>query len=273
MVKFDSLISKLERGALSKNEFEICLYRMKTHYDSVVDSELLKCYGLPLDEVDEEVFLSTAKTSFKDEVYCIVDIETNGNSPIKNQIIEIGAIKVKNGEILDRFESYVYADYIPESIIRLTKIKVADLEGAPSLKSVLKEFKIFLGSSVFVAHNVNFDFGFISKSLETVGEDELLNRKLCTVDLSRKTIDAPKHGLGFLKEFLDIEEGEHHRAFADALSASKVMDVCLQNLPDDVKTTEDLIRFSKRAPAKKKKSVKSEKSQETEKEDTPQHKV
>ena len=253
MVKFDSLISKLERGALSKNEFEVCLYRMKTHFDAEVDSERLKFFGLPLMEDDEVICLSTARTNYPDEVFCIVDIETNGNSPIKNQIIEIGAIKYQNGQILEKFESYVYADYIPESIVRLTKIEVSDLEGAPSLKSVLKEFKTFLGSCVFVAHNVNFDYGFISKSLETVGEDELLNRKLCTVDLSRKTIDAPKHGLGYLKEFLEIDEGEHHRAFSDAVSAARVLDVCMKNLPQDVKTTEDLIRFSKRAPAKNKK--------------------
>jgi len=253
VVKFDSLVSKLERGALSKNEFEICLYRMKTHFDSDVDSALLRCYGLPLVENEDEVYLSTLKTLFKDEVFCVVDIETNGNSPIKNQIIEIGAIKYQNGEILEKFESYVYADFIPESIIRLTKIQVADLEGAPSLKSVLQEFKEFLGASVFVAHNVNFDFGFISKSLETIGDTRLLNRKLCTVDLSRKTIDAPRHGLGYLKEFLNIDEGEHHRAFSDAVSAAKVLDECMRNLPSEVETTEDLIKFSKRAPAKHKK--------------------
>ena len=262
MVKFDSLISKLERGAISKNEFEICLYRMKTHFDSIIDSATLKFYGLPLDEDENEVYLSTAKTPYKDEVFCIVDIETNGNSPIKNQIIEIGAIKYQNGKILDRFESYVYADFIPDSIVRLTNIHVEDLEDAPSLKSVLKAFKTFLGSSVFVAHNVNFDFGFISKSLQTVGDDELLNRKLCTVDLSRKTIEAPKHGLGFLKEFLDIDEGAHHRAFSDALSAARVLDACMQNLPKEVETTEDLIQFSKKAPRKVKKEVKKEKSED-----------
>jgi len=262
VVKFDSLISKLERGSLSKNEFEVCLYRMKTHFDSDVDSETLKCYGLPLAESEEEVFLSTTKTAFKDEVFCIVDIETNGNSPIKNQIIEIGAVKYKNGEILERFESYVYADFIPESIIRLTKIHVEDLEGAPSLKSVLHEFKAFLGSSVFVAHNVNFDFSFISKSLETIGDTQLLNRKLCTVDLSRKTIDAPRHGLGYLKDFLEIDEGEHHRAFSDAVSAARVLDVCMENLPSEVETTEDLIRFSRKAPAKNKKPATKKGSEE-----------
>jgi len=254
VVKFDSLISKLERGALSKSEFEVCLHRMKTHFDSDIDGERLKCYGLPLLETEDEVFLSTAKTHYADEVFCVVDIETNGNSPVKNQIIEIGAIKYKNGEILEKFESYVYADFIPDSIIRLTNIHVADLVDAPSLKAVLQDFKLFLGSSVFVAHNVNFDFGFISKSLQTVGDDELLNRKLCTVDLSRKTIEAPRHGLGFLKEFLDINEGDHHRAFSDAVSAAKVLDVCMKNLPSDVATTEDLITFSKKSATKKRKN-------------------
>ncbi len=261
MVKFDSLINKLERGSLSKDEFEICLYRMKTHFDWEIDAQTLKYFGLPLGESDDEVFLATTKRACKDEVFCIVDIETNGNSPVKNQIIELGAIKYKNGEILEKFESYVYADYIPESIRRLTKIEVSDLEDAPSLKTVLQAFKAFLGDSVFVAHNVNFDFGFISKSLETIGENALLNRKLCTVDLSRKTIDAPKHGLGYLKEFLEIDEGEHHRAFSDAVSAARVLDACMCNLPSNVETTEDLIRFSKRAPAKHKKQA-SKKSSE-----------
>ncbi len=260
MIKFDSLISKLERGTLSKNEFEICLYRMKTHYDCDVNTEVLKHYGLPLVEEGDTVCLSTAKNDYEDEVYCVVDIETNGNSPIKNQIIEIGAIKYCNGEILEKFESYVYADYIPDSIARLTKIQVSDLVDAPSLKDVLTKFKLFLGDCVFVAHNVNFDYGFISKSFQTIGDDELLNRKLCTVDLSRKTIEAPKHGLGFLKEFLNIDAGEHHRAFADAVSAAKVLDACMKNLPPEVKTTEDLIKFSKKPLPRKKKPKETEPS-------------
>jgi DNA polymerase-3 subunit epsilon len=92
--------------------------------------------------------------------------------------------------------------------------------------------------------------------VQTIGIDELLNRKLCTVDLSRKTIEAERHGLGFLKEHLGIETGEHHRAYADALSAAKVLDACMQNLPENIKTTEDLIKFSKYTPQKKRKRKK-----------------
>jgi DNA polymerase-3 subunit epsilon len=249
---FESLVSKLEKGALPKDEFSLCIKRAKKNHEVDIDLDLLNFYGLPVEEDENEVYLRTQKNSFKDETYCIVDIETNGSSPVKNQIIEIGAIKYKNGEIIDKFSSFVYADFIPESIVRLTSIEQADLKDAPSLKKVLHDFKLFLGNAVFVAHNVKFDYGFISKSLKTVGVDELLNRKLCTVDLSRKTIEAERHGLGFLREHLDIDTGDHHRAYSDALSAAKVLDACFKNIPEYVKSTEELIKFSMGSTQKKK---------------------
>lgn len=250
---FQSLVSKLEKGALPKDEFRLCIKRAKKNHELDIDLDLLNFYGLPVDEDECEVFLKTQKNSFVDEVYCIVDIETNGSSPVKNQIIEIGAVKYQNGEIIDKFESYVYADFIPESIVRLTNIEQSDLKDAPSLKKVLHDFKLFLGNSVFVAHNVKFDYGFISKSLKTVGVDELLNRKLCTVDLSRKTIQAERHGLGYLREHLELDTGEHHRAYSDALSAAKVLDACFKNIPENIKSTEELIKFSSSSTPKKKK--------------------
>ena len=253
---FQSLVSKLEKGALPKDEFALCIKRAKKNHELDIDLELLNFYGLPIEEDEKEVFLSTQKNCFKDEVYCIVDIETNGSSPVKNQIIEIGAVKYKNGEIVEKFESYVYADFIPESIVRLTNIEQSDLKDAPSLKKVLHDFKLFLGNTVFVAHNVKFDYGFISKSLVTVGVDELLNRKLCTVDLSRKTIEAERHGLSYLREHLDIDTGNHHRAYSDALSAAKVLDECFKNIPEHVKSTEELIKFSAGTTKKKKKKPK-----------------
>jgi len=259
LVKFDSLIFKLENGPLPKEEYQSCLNRLKSHFDCEVDSQTLKDYGLSIVEDDDEVCLRTYKNSYKDEIYCVVDIETNGNSPVKNQIIEIGAVKMKNGEILDRFESYVYADYIPSTITKLTNIEVADLADAPSLKDTLKKFKNFLGDCVFVAHNVGFDYNFISKSLETIGEEKLLNRRLCTVNLSKKTITAQRHGLGYLRQHLSIDAGEHHRAYSDALSAAKVLEECFKNIPDEIKSTEDLIRFSQQGQKSKKQGRQSQK--------------
>jgi DNA polymerase-3 subunit epsilon len=253
---FDALVSKLENGVIPKDEFTKCIKRANKRSDVEVDIDLLNFYGLPVVESDNDVYLKTQKNCFKDEEYCVVDIETNGNSPIKNQIIEIGAVKYKNGEVLDKFESYVYADFIPQSIVRLTKIEVDDLKDAPSLKKVLHDFKLFLGDCVFVAHNVKFDYNFISHSLKTVGIEELLNRRLCTVDLSRKTIKADRHGLGFLREHLSIDTGDHHRAFSDALSASKVLEACFENIPESVNSTEELIRFSASNMQQKRKKTK-----------------
>jgi len=254
MEKFDNLIKKLEKDELKKEEFNECLSRLNKNYDIDIDIDTLNFLGLPIQEDDEKVYLRTKQNDYKDETYCIVDIETNGNSPVKNQIIEIGAVKIKNGEIIDRFESYIYADYVPNAITKLTQITKEDLKNAPSLKKVLHDFKLFLGDSVFVAHNVKFDYYFISNSLKLVGQEELLNRKFCTVDLSRKTIDAPRHGLAYLREFLNIDIGEHHRAYADAVSAGKVLLECFKHLPEDIKTTEDLIKFSNQNKKQKKKS-------------------
>ena len=269
MEKFDNLVNKLQLGDVPKEDFYGCINRLKKNFDLDLDIETLNFYGLPVVEDEECVYLRTQKNSYKDETYCIVDIETNGNSPVKNQIIEIGAIKYKNGEIVDRFESYVYADYIPQAIVRLTNIEQSDLADAPSLKKVLYDFKLFLGDHVFVAHNVKFDFHFISTSMKTVGLEELLNRKLCTVDLARKTIKAEKHGLGHLREVLDIQCGEHHRAYADAISAAKVLDECFKNVPEEIRTTEELINFSKHAPRvtskRKQKNSKSSKEKAKEK--------
>jgi DNA polymerase-3 subunit epsilon len=251
----DNLVSKLEQYELSLEEFNNILNRISKEYNIVLDIDTLNFLGLPVTIKDGSVYLKTSQNSFKDEVYCIVDIETNGNSPIKNQIIELGAIKMKNGEIVDSFESYVFADFIPPSISKLTNITKDDLKDAPSLKDVLYRFKLFLGDTVFVAHNVQFDYSFISTSLKVVGMDALLNRKLCSVDLAKKTIDSPRHGLAYLREHLSIEDGEHHRAYADALSAAKVLQECFKNLPENIKSTEELISFSQPSKSKKKRST------------------
>ena len=178
-----------------------------------------------------------------------MDIETTGGTT-NGQIIEIGAIKMKNGAEIGRFESFIAASVVPENITELTGIKASDLVGAPNLLNVLERFKIFLGTSVFIAHNVNFDYGFISHSLNEIGLGILLNRKLCTIDLSRRTIASQKYGLGSLKELLGINN-THHRALNDAIAAAEIFKVCLTRLPFSIQTTEDLISFSKNAPSVK----------------------
>lgn len=247
MNKLEKIVSKLKKKDLKKEEFNnilLALYGMFEDPDLLF--ETLKARGFPVDEINKRVFLKTSKTDFKKQEFVIVDIETSGSKPYNSQVIEIGAIKYKNGEIVDRFESFVHAKELPEYITKLTGITLDDLTYAPTQKEVLKKFKEFLGDSVFVAHNVNFDYNFLSEKLNEIGLEKLANRKLCTIDLARRTIESERYGLGYLNESLGINTLIHHRAYADALTALKILEIAFKNIPKNVKTTEDLIEFSKK---------------------------
>lgn len=214
------------------------------------DLGMWKFLGLEISRLDNgKVTLKSRDTNIEDEIFCVVDIETNGS--IKTgQIIEIGAIKCQNGKILDKFETLVKADEIPENIQELTGITPTHLKNAPNLNIVLEKFRLFLGSSIFVAHNVKFDYDFISKSMENLGHGILLNRRVCTIELARRTIPSQKYGLNSLKELLGIENA-HHRALNDAVSAFEIFKECLRRLPWNVQSSEDLIEFSKSAKSVK----------------------
>ncbi len=255
MNRLERLAQKLKKKDLKKEEFKNILVAF---YGMFEDPELLFqtliARGFPIGENKDEIFLKTAKTSYKNQEFVIVDIETSGSKSFNSQVIEIGAIKYKKGEIIDRFESFIYAKELPEYITKLTGITLEDLTYAPTQKEVLKKFKEFLGDCVFVAHNVNFDFNFLSDKLEEIGFEKLANRKLCTIDLARRTIQSQRYGLRFLNESLGINTLVHHRAYADALTALKVLEIAFKNIPDEIKSTEDLIDFSK----SKNKKVKNE---------------
>ena len=210
------------------------------------DLSMWRALGIEIIKLDNgKITLKTRETDIDDQEFCFVDIETNGGLS-NGQIIEIGAIKTRGTQELDRFESFVYAPVVPENITELTGICADDLVGAPPLASVLERFRLFLGDSVFVAHNVKFDYGFIDASLQKCGFGMLLNRRLCTVELARRTIEAQRYGLGSLKELLGVQN-VHHRAFSDAVSCFEIFKFALSRLPWSVQSTEDLILFSKTA--------------------------
>lgn len=212
--------------------------------------ELVIASGVPIEIEGDEVVLKTAFMPWREETFCIVDVETNGSKPSRSQIIEIGALKWRNGEVVDRFESFAECSYLPYQISEITGINPEDLEGAPPLQKLLPQFKEFLGDAVFVAHNATFDYNFVSSSFERFGLGVLGNRRLCTIDLARRTIEAERYGLGHLNIALDINTLVHHRAYADAVTAAKVLEIGLRNLPESVVTVEELIDFTK-LPVKK----------------------
>ncbi len=202
--------------------------------------------GLPLNKTEShKMSLTTRFTDISEQVFCVVDIESTG-SISDGQIIEIGAVKIQNGIEIDRFETLVYCPFVPENITQITGLSARDLEDAPSIKTVLEKFRLFIMDAVFVAHNANFDYGFIHHELLRAGFGPLLNRRLCTVELARRTINSPKYNLGALKELFAIVS-PHHRALSDALAAAEILKECIKRLAFSIQTTEDLIAFSKTA--------------------------
>lgn len=243
------LIDKLIKAPMEFNTF---LDELESLDDTFFDNpelelELLLTNGLPLEVVGDNIILKTTQTSINEQSFCIVDIETNGGHVSKgHQIIELGAVKYKNGQIVDKFESLVYAKEIPEYIQEVTNITPSMLEDAPVIQTVLKEFKLFLEDDVFVAHDIKFDYNFISNSMEKYDLGKLENRKLCTIDLARRTIKAPKYGLSSLKELLKIDIDNHHRAYSDALSTTYILEESFKTFKDST-SIEELIHFSKSA--------------------------
>ncbi|WP_300362695.1 3'-5' exonuclease [Hydrogenimonas sp.] len=254
----DNIVAAVKRrgGRMELEAFRKLIQKTRDSLFEDVDTltELVIASGVPIEIVGEEVVLKTYFRPWREETFCIVDIETNGSVPNRSQIIEIGALKWRNGEIVDRFESFAACSYLPYNISEITGIMPEDLADAPPLAKMLPRFKAFLGDTVFVAHNISFDYNFVSHSFERFGLGVLGNRKLCTIELARRTIEAERYGLGHLNIALDINTLVHHRAYADALTASKVLEIGLKRVPESVVTTEELIDFTK-MPVKRAKAL------------------
>jgi len=205
---------------------------------------LLQAAGYPIVEDGENYRLESFFTPYAQQKYCVIDIETNGSKPETAQVIEVGAVMVQNGEVIDRFESFVECAFLPEYITKITGIIPEDLANAPTRVEVLTKLRIFLDDAIFVAHNANFDYGFLNHSFDRFGLGSIGNQKLCSIDLSRRTIKSERYGLAYLSDSLDLGEHIHHRAFSDAMTTANLLALTFKNLPPYVQTTDELLRFS-----------------------------
>ncbi len=228
----------------------LSLKTLKEQIDEDLDFllQLWHSQGLEIVKKNGYYYFATTFMPLQEAVFCIVDIETNGSKIEKHQIIEIAAIKVKNGKIIDSYESLVNCKEINPHISEITGISVEDTKDAPNLKSVMYDFKIFLGDAVFVAHDVKFDYRFISLSMQKVGLAPLLNRSLCSLFLAERTIESYRYALSYLNVSFNLNpDAVHHRAMSDVMTTYELFKLSLANLDESVKTVEDLIKFSKEA--------------------------
>ncbi|MBR2930686.1 MAG: PolC-type DNA polymerase III [Clostridia bacterium] len=168
--------------------------------------------------------------AFEDEMV-VFDIETTGLSNKTSKIIEIGAVKIKNGEIIDRMDIFVDPECpIPEQITVLTSITDEIVKGAPKEREALEIFFRFVGDDMLIAHNANFDAGFIRVAAERQGMP-FNNTYLDTVGLSRYVNpELTKHKLNIIADHYNIVQEHHHRADDDAEVLARIFFVMLDRL-------------------------------------------
>ena len=155
--------------------------------------------------------------------FVVFDIETTGFSPVNNRIIEIGAVKVRKGSIVDRFSAFVNPQVpIPFEIEKLTGISDAMVIDAPLIEEVLPQFLSFCGDAVLVAHNASFDMSFIQ---ENAGRQGLRNvfTYVDTVGIARILLpNQAKHTLDAVAKTLGVSLENHHRAVEDAEATAEI---------------------------------------------------
>lgn len=150
-------------------------------------------------------------------MYCIIDIETTGNGIKGNKITEISIFKYDGYEVVDEFTSLVNPQCeIPSFITGLTGIDNTMVRNAPLLHEIAPEIERITQGTIFVAHNVNFDFNVLKNEFKQLGLD-FSRKKLCTVRLSRKLLPGfNSYSLGKLTAGLGIPLTDRHRARGDA---------------------------------------------------------
>ncbi|PLT26336.1 exonuclease domain-containing protein [Pseudoalteromonas sp. MelDa3] len=162
-------------------------------------------------------------------IYSVVDIETTGGLKGGNRITEIGVVKVQHGKVIDTWTSLVNPErHIPGFITSLTGISDSMVYNAPVFADIAKPLLDKLAGSIFVAHNVNFDYGFIKKECEMAGHFFKMP-KMCTVVESRKAFKGLKsYSLGNLSVHFNLNLTSHHRALADATATAELL-LLIQN--------------------------------------------
>ncbi|NND73236.1 MAG: DEDD exonuclease domain-containing protein [Rhodothermales bacterium] len=160
-----------------------------------------------------------------DATFVVVDTETTGTRPGHNRVIEIGAVKIADGQIIDTYQQLINpGTSIPYQITRLTGISNAMVYSEPAIGSILDSFVEFLGDGVFVAHNARFDKRFINAALRRTGRPPMRNKTLCTARLARRLLSGLKSkGLTSLADFYSIRIVNRHRAFDDAEATGHIL--------------------------------------------------
>ena len=201
-------------------------------YDAGKKNNIKIIYGVEcyLINDSEPIVYNAMAQSFDDE-FVVFDIETTGLNAKKDGITEIGAVKIREGVIVDTYHTFVHPKMpIPEKIVVLTGITDEMVKEAPTIEAVLPAFLDFCQESVLVAHNASFDTGFIKINAQRLN----LPYDFCVLDtlaLCRGLFPKlKKHKLNHIAKHLDISLKNHHRAIDDAKATAHIFIKCLKML-------------------------------------------
>ena len=186
----------------------------------------------------------------EEATFVVVDTETTGSRAGEDRLIEVGAVKVRAGKVVDVFQQLVNPGrYVPRRITELTGISTGMVFDQPRAGEVLPGFLDFLGDAVMVAHNLPFDRRVLDEELDLAGLDPLRNEGLCTLRLARRLLSAlPSKGLTLLAEHFGIEIAGRHRALGDAEATATLLLRLTDRLSTEfgVTTVDELLSFQRR---------------------------
>ncbi|MCD3297237.1 PolC-type DNA polymerase III, partial [Clostridium botulinum C/D] len=195
-------------------------------------------YGVEAYLVNDGVpIVTNVREQTINDTFVVFDLETTGFSSAYDKIIEIGAVKIKNGNIIDSFSTFVNPEIkVPYNITELTSITNDDVKNADTIDSILPKFIEFCGDSVLVAHNANFDMSFIRKNCNDLNID-INYTVMDTVPLAKFLFpELKRYKLNTIAKHLGVSLENHHRAVDDAKATGDIL-LCCFKLLDDMKIT------------------------------------
>ena len=196
------------------------------------DDKMKVIFGCEMYMIDDEALMITNPKDKKidEEEFVVFDIETTGLNSHTNKIIEIGAVKIKAGRIIDRYSQLINPEIsIPYQITEITSITNEQVANQPKINEVIGKFVEFIGDAVLVAHNAPFDMGFIKRDIKEYLNIDLENSVIDTLQMARDLFpDFKKYGLGDLNKSLGLALEKHHRAVDDSQATANMFIIFLE---------------------------------------------
>ncbi len=174
--------------------------------------------------------------------YTVIDTETTGLDPVFDEIIEIGAIKVRNNEIVDQYQTLLKPEeFVPEFITELTGITNEMLENAPKIESILPGFIEFIQDDILLGHNIHFDINFLYDYIEDVLNLEFSNDFVDLLRLARKVYpEFENHKLATVGKNLNLDISGSHRSIKDCMITHKSFQLLKAKVNNDIDTLKSL---------------------------------